>query len=409
VSKCNVSRKYKKLLLQIDKKYGVLISDYYLKTDVAAKVCRAFVNWDFFLNLGMAHPPVCRLSLLILTVLLLSPESLFSQIEQEHVRQVDTIDTSLDLFGETTPMHIELTLDLKKYQREKFKGKYMPVHFHYYLNDTLQQEKDLQLKARGDFRRTHCSLAPFWLDVRKVDLKNEDLQDIKRVKIVTHCKGSQAYEEYVLKEYLCYKIYNIISPVSFRVRLVRMTYVDTGRNNKVTEGWAFMIEPEEMLAQRMNAVVVKRDDLSTSLLRPWEIDILALFQYMIGNVDYSVYGRHNVKFLGLPGYGTAGYTPVPYDFDYTGLVDTYYAIPSEVLSIKSVRERLYLGPCREDMAYQAAIEHINLCREEILQMVKDFEYLDQKDKKSIIAYLEQYFEMAAHYKSFIYSLERTCI
>jgi hypothetical protein len=340
---------------------------------------------------------------------LLSQESLFSQIEVEHVRQVDTIDTSLDLFGETMPMHIILTLDLKKYQREKYKGEYMPVHFQYCLNDTLYLEKDLQLKARGNFRRSHCNLAPFWLDIRKIDFNNKELQDIKRIKIVTHCRGSKAYEEYVLKEYLCYKIYNIISPVSFRVRLVRMTYVDTGRKNKVSEGWAFMIEPEEMLAQRMNAVVVKRDDLSTRLLRPWEIDILALFQYMIGNVDYSVFGRHNLKFLGLPGYGAAGYTPVPYDFDYTGLVDTYYAIPSENLDIQSVRERLYLGPCREDKAYQAAIEHINLCREEILQMVKDFEYLDQKYKKNVIAYLEQYFELAPHYKSLINSLQRTCI
>ena len=77
-----------------------------------------------------------------------------------------------------------------------------------------------------------------------------NLEEIKRIKVVTHCKGSQDYEEYVLKEYLCYKIYNIISPVSFRVRLVRMTYVDTGRKNKVTEGWAFMIEPKHMLAER---------------------------------------------------------------------------------------------------------------------------------------------------------------
>ena len=356
---------------------------------------------------GSSH--IYRLFLLILSILLLSPGSLFSQTEVEHVRQVDTIETSLDLFGETKPMHITLSLDLKKYQREKYKGKYMPVHFHYYLNDTLQIDKDLQLKARGNFRRTHCSLAPFWLDVRNVDLKSDELQDVKRIKIVTHCKGSQAYEEYVLKEYLCYKIYNIISPVSFRVRLVRMTYVDTGRKNKVTEGWAFMIEPEEMLAQRMNANVVKRDDLRTSLLRPWEIDILALFQYMIGNVDYSVYGRQNMKFLGLPGYGTAGYTPVPYDFDYTGLVDAYYAEPSEYVGIKSVRERVYLGPCREAEVYLAAVEHIKQCREEIIKLVKDFEFLDQKDKEGVFDYLEQYYELSEHPKSLISSMQRTCI
>jgi len=170
-----------------------------------------------------------------------------------------------------------------------------------------------------------------------------------------------------------------------------------------------MIEPEELLAKRMNAKVVKRDDLSTSLLRPWEIDILALFQYMIGNVDYSVYGRHNMKFLGLPGYGTAGYTPVPYDFDYTGLVDAYYAIPSEFLPIKSVRERLYLGPCREESAYLAAVEHLRQCREEIFQLVNEFEFLDQKDKKGIIVYLEKYFKLSENPKSLIYSMQKTCI
>lgn len=354
-------------------------------------------------------PHMHRLLFLIISTLLHIPQFLLSQIEVEHVRQIDTIETSLDLFGETQPMQITLTLDLKKYQREKYKGEYMPVHFLYQFNDSVHLEKETRMKARGKFRRNHCSLAPFWLDIQKVDLLNEDQQDINRIKIVTHCKGSKSYENYVLREYLCYKIYNIISPVSFRVRLVRMTYVDTGRDNKVTEGWAFMIEPEKMLATRMDAAVVKRDDLTTSLLRPWEIDILAMFQYMIGNVDYSVYGRHNLKFLGLPGYGTTGYSPVPYDFDYTGLVNTYYAIPSEKLGIRSVRERYYLGPCRGDDAYEAAIQHISRCREEVFQMVGDFEYLDQKNKKEIIAYLEQYFELSENYKFLISSLERTCI
>ena len=309
--------------------------------------------------------------------------------------QVDTIDTFLDLFDESNPMHITLTLDLKKYQREKFKGEYMPVHFLYQLNDSVLLEKTMRMKARGEFRRSHCHMAPFWLNVRGTDEKNEQYQNIKRIKIVTHCRGSKDYEKYVLKEYLCYRIYNLISPVSFRVRLVRMTYVDTGRKNKVTEGWAFMIEPEEMLAERKGAQVVKNNELPTTLMRPLEMDVLALFQYMIGNTDFSVSGRHNIKILGLPGFGTNGYTPVPYDFDYTGLVNTYYAFPNEELGIKSVRERYFLGPCRTDDAYLAAIEHINQFREEIIQLITEFEFLDLKAKKEMIRYLEEYFKQAS--------------
>ena len=352
-------------------------------------------------------PPLC-LKLLVWSFCLLLPASTYSQLEQLHVRQVDTLVTSLDLFSESAPLNITLTLDLKRYQREKYKGEYMPVHFLYQLNDTLQVGREVSLKARGKFRRTHCSLAPFWLDLRKGNEKNEEPGEINRIKVVTHCKGSQAYAEYVLKEYLCYQLYNILSPVSFRARLVRMTYVDTGRKNKETEGWAFMIEPEALLAERHNAIVVEQDLLTGRVFRTEDISRLALFQYMIGNVDYSVPNRHNVKILGLPGYGTNGYTPVPYDFDYTGLVNAHYAIPGEDLGISSVRERYYLGPCREEQDYIPSIENLNKYQEKLLQMVQEFEYLEPKDKKSLSSYLEDYFDLAANQKALIYSLQKTC-
>jgi hypothetical protein len=347
--------------------------------------------------------------LLFLGFLWLLPCSLYSQLEQLYVRQVDTITTFVDPFDASDPMHITLTLDLKKYQREKYKGKYMPVHFLYELNDTLFVEKDMRLKARGKFRRSHCNMAPFWLNIWEADEKNKEHQvDMKRIKIVTHCKGAEAYEEYVLKEYLCYKIYNIISPISFRTRLIRMTYVDTGRKNRISGGWAFMIEPENMLAQRTGGIMIKRDDVGFNLMRPDRLDVLSLFQYMVGNTDYSIYGRHNVKMFGLPGFGIQGYTPVPYDFDYTGFVNSYYAVPGENLGINSVRERYYLGPCREDEAFIAAIEHINQYREEILQLVDDFEQLDPKHKKELIAYLEDYFALAGSSNELTNSLKRTC-
>ncbi len=349
-----------------------------------------------------------RLVLLILSILSLVPVSLLSQVDQLHVRQVDTIDTSVDIFEGEDPMKITLTMDLKKYQKEKFEGEYMPVHFLYEFNDTLSLEKEMRMKARGAFRRSHCSLAPFWLNIRKADVENVYLQDVKKIKVVTNCMGSKAYDEYVLKEYLAYKIYNIISPVSFRVRLVRMTYVDTGRKNKVTEGWAFMIEPEEMLAERLDALAVKKDELSMALMNPGDMDRVALFMYLIGNCDYSVTGRHNVKVLGMPGFGTGGYTPVPYDFDYTGLVNASYAIPGENLGITSVTERYYLGPCRKNEAFMVATEHINQYREDILQMVNDFEYLDEKHQKSVIKYLEDYFADAGTDYMLKNSLQRTC-
>lgn len=348
------------------------------------------------------------LRVLLFSILLAIPAALPAQVEQQHVRHVDTLDTSADIFEAEDPMKITLTLDLKKYQKEKFKGEYVPVHFLYEFNDTLILEKEMRMKARGAFRRSHCSMAPFWLNIRKADVENVHLQDVNRFKVVTKCQGSKAYDDYVLKEYLAYKIYNIISPISFRVRLIRMSYVDTGRKNKVSEGWAFLIEPEAMLAERLGGTVIKKDDLATALMKPGDMDLAAMFMYMIGNCDYSIAGRHNMKILGMPGFGSEGYTPVPYDFDYSGLVDASYAIPGENLGISSVRERYYLGACREDAAFLAVIDKINEHRDEILQLVNEFEYLDEKVRGHMIAYLEDYFKLAGTDHNLRFSLQKTC-
>jgi len=343
---------------------------------------------------------------LLLFLVVIWPMVLPAQDIPEEGALIDTIDTSVDLFNELDPMNITLIVNLKEYQRNKYKGEYIPVHFLYQINDTLSLEKDMRMKARGKYRRNHCTFAPFWLNIRKADVKNQYLQDVKRMKIVTHCRSAKEYKEYVLKEYLAYKIYNILSPVSFRVRLIRMKYVDTGRKNRVTESWAFMIEPEGLLAERHDAIAIKNDKLSMRHMEPESMDLTALFMFMIGNADYSIAGRHNVKILGLPGFGTNGYTPVPYDFDYTGLVNAVYAIPA-TLDIRSVKERYYLGLCREEDEYQLAINHIEEQREEILHLISSFPYLGEKQKREVVGYLEDYFDLASN-PALIQSFLKTC-
>jgi len=296
---------------------------------------------------------------------------------------------------------------LKEYQRNKYKDEYLPVEFTYRINDTLQVIKSMRIKPRGDFRRDNCQLAPFWLNIRKAGVENQHMQEIKKIKIVTHCGNSREYQNNVLKEYLVYKIYNLLSPVSFRVRLINMTYVDTGRKDRITRGWAFMIEPEEMLAERNRALVIKKDDLGMRLMEPEALDQMAVFMYMIGNPDYSVAGRHNVKILGLEGFGSKGYTPVPYDLDYCGLVNASYAVPGERLGITSVSERYFLGLCRDEADYLKAIGEIDSHQEEILRLIRSFESLELKVREEMIQYLEGYFTMSSH-GILISSFKRTC-
>ena len=343
-----------------------------------------------------------------LFLLLLFPFLLFSQDEPAPEALGDTIVTDVDLFEGDHPLDITLTFDIKKYQREKHKEAYIPVDLLFHVNDSFEVAKSVRVKSRGQFRKSHCHFAPFWLNIRKAEVANNYLKEVVKMKVVTHCKASPSYEDYILTEYLAYRIYNILSPLSFRVRLIRMKYVDTGRKNKLTEGWAFMIEPEKMMAERSGGLVIKNDQVGMVLTRQDEMLLTSLFQYMIGNGDYSVAGRHNIKLLGMPGFGSLGYTPVPYDFDYSGLVNTYYAKPGESLGIRSVTERYFLGPCAEDEAYLEAIQYMEEHREEILELLNNFPYLAEKVKSRVIAYIEQYYS-AAESPGFIeQKLRATC-
>ncbi|MEN8155853.1 MAG: hypothetical protein ABFS10_02800 [Bacteroidota bacterium] len=348
-----------------------------------------------------------RKSLALCLFLSLSPLLQAQDIHPGH-QLGDTLVTDSDLFEGADPLELTLTFNLKQYQREKSDEKYKPVHLNLRVNDSLEIEKEVRIKPRGNFRRNHCTFAPFWLNIRKADVKNIHLQDVKRMKIVTHCQGGKDYTDYVLKEYLAYRIYNILSPVSFRVRLIRMKYVDTGRKNRVTESWAFMIEPEKMVAERHDAMVIKRDNLVMSFMRPDEIMLTSLFQYMIGNADYSIAGRHNMKILGLPGFSTEGYTPVPYDFDYSGFVNANYAVPGENLGIKSVRERYFLGPCQEDSSYREAITTLENKRVEILELLNAFPYLDERSRKQMVGYIEAYYISTEAPRFIDRNLRRTC-
>lgn len=345
---------------------------------------------------------------IFLFLLLLFPFLLFSQDEPEPEALGDTIVTNVDLFEGDDPLDITLTFDIKKYQREKNKENYIPVDLFFQVNDSFEVTKSVRVKSRGQFRKSHCHFAPFWLNIRKAQVANPYLQEVVKMKVVTHCKESPAYEDYILTEYLAYRIYNILSPLSFRVRLIKMKYVDTGRKDRHTEGWAFMIEPEKMLAERSGGLVIKNDKIGMAHTRQDEMLVASLFQYMIGNGDYSVVGRHNMKLLGMPDFGIKGYSPVPYDFDYSGIVDAYYAEPGENLGIKSVTERYFLGPCAEDEAYLKAIQYMEKHREEILELVNTFPYLEEKVKSRVIGYIEQYYIATQSPRFLEQKLRSTC-
>ena len=321
----------------------------------------------------------------------------------------DSLDVSSDIFAEPHPAEITLRYDMKEFRKRSNADKYLKAELIYHLGDTLPDIKHIvRIKARGKNRQEVCSFPPIWINIRKADIQNRNLQETKRIKLVTHCGRGKSFENYVLKEFLAYKIYNLISPFSFRVRLVRMKYVDTGRKDRITENWAFLIEPESMLAERLDMVPLKMDNVSITQTDTLWTSTMSIFQFMIGKADYSVAGRHNVKLLKYNDYTKPNVIPVPYDFDYSGLVNAHYAVPGDNLGVGSVRERYFLGPCRTEDYYRGVIDSFINRKEGILELVRSFEHLSKSDKENVALYLEEFFNDSRNNKYIKYSILSTC-
>jgi hypothetical protein len=142
------------------------------------------------------------------------------------------------------------------------------------------------------------------------------------------------------------------------------------------------------------------------------MDLVSIFQYMIGNSDFSITGQHNVKVLSLASNAAQGYTPVPYDFDYVGLVNATYAVPSiqgQNLGIDHVRERYYIGACRDASVYQKTIDYLASHREKMMETIMSFEYLPEKEKLDMVDYLESYFASAERDGFIRFNINPTCL
>ncbi|TFH27478.1 MAG: hypothetical protein E4H10_03735 [Bacteroidia bacterium] len=320
----------------------------------------------------------------------------------------DTLNVYADLFYIKEPLNLTLKFNLKEFGKTRRDEKYHPAELTCHVTDSFQVTHPVRVRARGKLRRDICTVPPYWLNIRYSGIEAEDLQDVVKMKVVTRCKLTAQFEYYVLREYLVYQLYNLLTDYSFNTRLVRIKYIDTGRKMKEAEDWGFLIEPNDKMAERNNAMIVDSDKLSIRTVNKEIMDKMAFFCYMIGQGDYSVTGQHNLRILALKEYGPTGFIPVPYDFDYVGLVDAIYAVPGEQLGITSVKERYYLGACRDKETHQRTINWLASYQDEMVELIMNFEYLPENEKLDMIDYLGSYF-VDAERESFIdYKIDPTC-
>jgi hypothetical protein len=303
---------------------------------------------------------------------------------------VDTLQQDFGLFTNNEVLNISLRFDVTNYRRKKPKEEYMDGLLTYHISEKDSINKNIKLKSRGEMRNGYCDFPPIRLNFSKAGFQKADVSKIDKIKLVTHCEYGN--EENLFKEYLIYKLYNVLTDTSFRVRLVKIEYINTYKKSKPIDSYAFFIEPIEILAVRTNSIAVTSVNLSQKNIYPEMMDRVAIFNYMVGNTDWSVPNQHNVKILSKLTVGNSGLGMiVPYDFDYSGLVNADYAVPFEGLGITSVTERRYVGICRSEETFIQALQEFKDKKEEFYKVINGFSLLKEKTKKEMIGYLDTFF------------------
>jgi hypothetical protein len=275
---------------------------------------------------------------------------------------------------------------------------------------------DVALRTRGKFRleRSTCNFPPLRLNIRTQQAENTLFADQDKLKLVTHCQsGRSQYEQYVLQEYLVYRLYNLLSNLSFRVRLLHVTYVDTDKDRETLTRYAFLVEDDDRLAARSGWQALAVHQVPPEAYDQQQLNVVEVFEYLIGNTDWDAFQKaadqeaccHNVKVVG----NIAGPAfPIPYDFDFSGMVDTRYATPDPSLPIRNVRQRQYRGICRPREELDATLQIFQEHKDAIYSLYREQEGLEERTLKRSLEYLDEFYEILDDPGKVRSRMERDC-
>ena len=319
-----------------------------------------------------------------------------------HARKVEAEQRRL--FADADPFPFTLQADFKAINKD-----HNPESKHDYPGLLTVSGPDgptilhVTLRPRGHLRRRTCSFMPLRVEFVKAEAKGTIFDGQKALKLVTHCDSDALYEQYILREYGAYRVMNLLTPLSFRARLVRPSYVQgkpgdavradaTGAPKAVPGRIGMFIEDEEDVARRAEARVMEIPRVLFKDLEPDPLSVVMVFEYMIGNTDYSIYALHNVKLLRTQ---DRKVFVVPYDFDLSGLVHTSYAAPTPGLGQLTVRDRVYRGPCRPEAEIQPVLDRFKAHKDEVFAVFDSIPGLDADSRNDAKDYLQQFYSTLA--------------
>ncbi len=262
----------------------------------------------------------------------------------------------------------------------------------------------IELKARGLTRRTagYCSFPPLSLGFDKAAAKGTLFSGQKKLKLVTYCRPPPDYEQRIILEYLAYRIYNVLTPFSFRVRAADVTY-RSGEADKGTTRFGYLIEDADDLAARNGRELmrIKSHDVQIPQLDQHAAARAAVFEFFLGNLDWEFLAApagedccHNARLLAAKGATPAnarGVVVAPYDYDYSGFVDSPYAGVAEGIPIDSLKERYYRGYCASTGEIPSVLAEYKAKKAEVLAVLQSEPRLNDGFRKKTVRFVEDFY------------------
>src|SRR6202050_5373093 len=166
-----------------------------------------------------------------------------------------------EFFKDTSTLNLTIVANTNKLFKSNKQGSIFPATVVTKLSDGREVNDHIELEIRGHMRHDYCYVPPLKL-IFNYD-KSATLSSLKSLKLVNECKISNTYDQYLLKEFIAYKIYNLLSDLSFRVRLVNVIFSDSASGKKKLNEHAFLLEDVKDVAKRNDCEEWRKSNLVT--------------------------------------------------------------------------------------------------------------------------------------------------
>jgi hypothetical protein len=306
------------------------------------------------------------------------------------VPKADT--TRPPLFTSEAPLAVTFTTNFKQLRGDRSQeSPYRSATLSYVGTDGKKVTVPVRAKTHGIWRLKNCDFPPIRLNIGNKEAKGTLFHGLQKPKLVNICKDRDNYEQLVLQEMQLYRIYQVLTPVSHRVRTLHITYEDSASGKAIATRHGFVFEDPDEMADRLGGMMMKTKGAGPDDIDPERLAVAFLFEYLIANTDFSFNGLHNGELIAKP--DGSPLLPVAYDFDFSGAVNAPYATVDPRLAVKRVRDRLYRGYCvlRPEMPAAAAL--FKQKKDAILALYRDDvgKLLDEKVVRETTDYIEDFY------------------